>query len=206
MREAKRSAILLLGPTGAGKTPLGEMLAQRGLGGRRCLHFDFGACLREVVTRRQPDDIVSKCDIEFLDGVLATGALLEDKDFPIAERILRSFLARCGAGLGTLTVLNGLPRHIGQARDLELLLRVEAVIQLECTPATVLARIAANTGGDRDCRVDDGLLHVRRKLSLFAARTAPLIDFYQRSGTKMLNVAVTAEMSPLRMWEMVQEI
>jgi hypothetical protein len=42
-------ALLLLGPTGAGKTPLGDWLEAHGLWGRPCHHFDFGANLRAVV-------------------------------------------------------------------------------------------------------------------------------------------------------------
>ena len=43
------SAILLLGPTGSGKTPLGELMERRGFGGRRCRHFDLGDRLRRFV-------------------------------------------------------------------------------------------------------------------------------------------------------------
>jgi len=46
----RRDAILLVGPTGAGKTPLGEWLQLHGLWGRRCHHFDFGTNLREVAS------------------------------------------------------------------------------------------------------------------------------------------------------------
>ncbi|MEE8450650.1 MAG: hypothetical protein V3R99_02015 [Thermoguttaceae bacterium] len=52
----RNRAALLLGPTGAGKTPLGRLIEQRGLWGVRCLHFDFGDNLREVVRRNRPDD------------------------------------------------------------------------------------------------------------------------------------------------------
>jgi len=49
LRTTRNPAVLLLGPTGAGKTPLGEMIEARGLWGMSCLHFDFGANLRAVV-------------------------------------------------------------------------------------------------------------------------------------------------------------
>ncbi len=49
----RNAAILLLGPTGTGKTPLGNVLAVRGWRGLPCLHFDFGANLRELVARNQ---------------------------------------------------------------------------------------------------------------------------------------------------------
>ena len=49
-RADKPQAVVLLGPTGSGKTPLGEWLEAKGLGGRRCHHFDFGTRLRRVAT------------------------------------------------------------------------------------------------------------------------------------------------------------
>ena len=90
--KQKQPAIVLLGPTGAGKTPLGDLLAERGLNGRRCVHFDFGENLRAVVARAQPDAVVSPQDIALLRRVLDSGALLEDREFPIAQRVLTSFL------------------------------------------------------------------------------------------------------------------
>jgi len=36
-------AILLIGPTGSGKTPLGDWLQAYGFCGHRCHRFDFGA-------------------------------------------------------------------------------------------------------------------------------------------------------------------
>ncbi|HET6430150.1 MAG TPA: hypothetical protein VFJ30_17170, partial [Phycisphaerae bacterium] len=85
----RTNAILLLGPTGSGKTPLGEMLQARGLRGRRCAHFDFGDSLRRAVAAASPPDGLPRQDIAFLKGVLESGALLEDEHFHIAETILR---------------------------------------------------------------------------------------------------------------------
>ena len=48
-------AVLLLGPTGAGKSPLGDWLEARGLWGRPCHHFDFGANLRAIVAAGPSD-------------------------------------------------------------------------------------------------------------------------------------------------------
>jgi adenylate kinase family enzyme len=57
-----REAILLLGPTGSGKTPLGQVLERRGLWGHRCSHFDFGDNLREIVARDEPDESIGAED------------------------------------------------------------------------------------------------------------------------------------------------
>ncbi|GAG42293.1 unnamed protein product, partial [marine sediment metagenome] len=72
---------------GSGKTPLGEMLEQRGLWGTPCVHFDFGANLRDVAHRNRPEPRIGREEIDFLREVLRTGALLEDEHFPLARRV-----------------------------------------------------------------------------------------------------------------------
>lgn len=197
--ERRLRGVLLLGPTGSGKTPLGSLLEERGLGTARCRHFDFGAQLRAVVGRDRPDDLITRQDLDFLRHVLQTGALLEDGHFYLAERILHSFLTRPCAD-GTLTILNGLPRHVGQAKAVDRLLAVDTVIVLECTGDVVRQRICTNVGGDRTERQDDDPEAIAKKLRLFAERTAPLVTHYQTEGAQITRVAVTASMTPDAMW------
>ena len=194
-------AVLLLGPTGSGKTPLGEVVERRGLWRARCLHFDFGANLRDVVARNRPDEWIGRQDLDFLEGVLRSGALLENEHFPIAERILRRFMAARGADQRTWIVLNGLPRHVGQARAIDPILDIEAVVLLECTSETVIARIRANVGGDRTGRPDDDLEAIRRKLAIFDRRTTPLLEHYGRRGARIVAVKITAAMTPEQAWD-----
>lgn len=192
----RQPALLLLGPTGSGKTPLGDWISRHGWQGRRCLHFDFGANLRDVVQRNQPDALVDRNDLEFLRKVLQSGALLEDKDFPLAARLLRWFLATHGADQRTWVVLNGLPRHVGQARAIESILDVRQVLYLDCPAETVLARIRTDTGGDRRGRVDDDVEAIHDKLRIFHERTAPLLDYYRQQGAVVASLPVTADMTP----------
>lgn len=96
-RKVNRSrceAIVLLGPTGAGKTPLGAWLEAKGLWGRRCLHFDFGASLRERAGKGAGPGPLTPAQRRFLVAVLTRGALLEDRHFPIARRLLEDFLRK----------------------------------------------------------------------------------------------------------------
>jgi adenylate kinase family enzyme len=195
MSANRHEALLLLGPTGSGKTPLGQVLAERGINTRPCAHFDFGDNLRTVAARSEEDADFSVDDIVFLRRVLETGALLEDKDFPIAERILKSFLTTSAQTASTMIILNGLPRHVGQASALEPLLDVQTVVQLHCTPRTVYERIASNTGGDRAERVDDQLHDIERKLEIFAQRTFPLVQHYQQQGARLVPINVTKDMT-----------
>ncbi len=196
-------AILLVGPTGAGKTPLGEMLQQRGLAGSRCIHFDFGASLRRIVERDRPGEHVGRDDVEFLRRVLQTGALLEDDHFPIAERVLRTFLDERGADEQTVVVLNGLPRHAGQAAAIEPFLAVEMVAVLDCPAEVVADRIRRDAGGDRAGRPDDDLALVRRKLAIYAERTAPLIAHYRARGVRIETLPVAATTTAEEAWSAI---
>ena len=226
-------ALLLVGPTGSGKTPLGEVLAARGLGGRRCLHFDFGAELRRAAA---DESDLSEKDRTFIRRVLEEGALLEPERYPVAERLLTAFLRRhfpepttghdpplrsqadAGevAGQGgvrsedprqepaSLLVLNGLPRHVQQAEAMHSFVDIRAVVELCCSPETVLERVRRNTGGDRSGRVDDDAPLVRRKLALYEQRTAPLVAHYRRKGASVLRVAVDVETTPERLAEVIR--
>lgn len=201
----RNPAILLIGPTGSGKTPLGEIIRQRTLRRTRCLHFDFGANLRQVVARNCPDQSIGPEDVEFLRGVLRSGALLEDEQFPIARRILQSFMARHGAKQDACIVLDGLPRHAGQARAIDRMLDIQAVVYLQCSSETILERIRTNAGGDRASRPDDDLQSVRNKLAIFNQRTTPLVQHYLRQGVSVETIEVTAGMTAERMWEILEK-
>jgi len=190
-----QEAIVLIGPTGSGKTPLGELLAGRGLWGRRCVHFDFGAALRRIAAGEVSDDF-DEGDIQFVRGVLETGALLEDRDFHIALRAIRSELIRRGADEDCIVVLNGLPRHVGQARDLEEVVDVRTVVVLNCSPEVVARRIATNAGGDRIGRRDDDIEAVIRRLEIFKMRTAPLADYYRDAGGSVETIEITETTTP----------
>lgn len=202
--EDRPAAVLLLGPTGSGKTPLGELMEARGLWGTACRHFDFGANLRTVVAQDGPDELFRGAELRFLREVLDQGALLEDEHFWIAERILRDFLARQVAGSTARVVLNGLPRHVGQARAVDAIVRVEVVIRLECEAATVLRRIESNAGGDRSARVDDDRASVEKKLELFRRRTEPLSQHYRTAGIPIESIPVGPASAPLEVWRLVE--
>lgn len=141
-------AVLLLGPTGAGKTPLGEYLERERLWGRICHHFDFGANLRAVVSG-DTVAVFTTAELAFLRRVLREGALLEADQFHLAARMLDSYLKRKRARPTDLLVLNGLPRHVAQAEALVPCVTIIAVIELRCEPGTVVERLRRDSGGDR---------------------------------------------------------
>jgi adenylate kinase len=92
-------------------------------------------------------------------------------------------------------VLNGRPRHVGQACLLDGRLRVDHVVWLECLADVVVERIRRDTGGDRAGRSDDDLASVRRRLDTYLARTAPLAAHYEARGARLHRLPVTADSS-----------
>ncbi len=201
--SAKRRAMLLLGSTGAGKTPLGNLIEQRGLWNHRWVHFDFGAQLRRIAAGDGPEGQFGPDDIALVQRVLREGALLEDEHAPLAEQVLREFLAERAAP-DTCVVLNGLPRHVGQIRTVEPLVDVCTVLALRCPSETAIQRIRSNIGGDRAGRCDDTEEMVRAKIELFHERTNPLIAHYLELDIPVRRIVVTATMTPEEVWQILE--
>ena len=195
----KTDAILLVGPTGSGKTPLGELLQQQGLGGQACSHFDFGDQLRRATSAELPPPGLNGKDVAFITSVLRSGALLEDEHFYIAEIILRDFIIDNLSSDDGLIVLNGLPRHVGQANDIDDIIAVKTVIHLFCTAEIVFERIAANSGGARTGRADDARAAISNKLEIFTRRIEPLIEHYRNCGAKIVTLQVETQTTPQQM-------
>lgn len=193
-------AILLVGPTGSGKTPLGAYAEAAGFAGRRCVHFDFGCQLRLAAAGEPPANGLDAAATAHVREVLATGGLLENEAFAIAETILRRFIECQANRPDDIIVLNGLPRHVGQAERIARLLRITGIVHLQCTPGTVFARIRHNSGGDRTGRQDDTTEDIRRKLAIFEDRTAPLLEHYRRQGIPVITRTVSLQDSPAGLW------
>ncbi len=186
-------AWLLLGPTGSGKTPLGEALEQSGWNGRRFVHFDFGAELRRVDAFAEDVPALTAEERNVIRNVLEKGALLEKQHFPIARKILKYFLQRKNVAGGDLLVLNGWPRHLEQTRDLGMSAAVVRVILLTATSGTIRERIRTNAAGDRSSREDDSPSEIERKFILFKQRTEPLVGYYAAKGIPVTSLEVGPE-------------
>ncbi len=184
-------SILLLGPTGVGKSPLGFAIADRGLFDRKCHHLDFGAELRTAVSDGRRSAAYSATELDFIHSVLERGLLLENEHFPLAEKIISLFLDRVGFSQSNVLVLNGIPRHVGQAQDIATIAGIHALIVLDCSTETVFCRIRDDVGGDRLARVDDNKELIEKKLMIFRERTAPLIEHYARTGSFVYRLGIS---------------
>jgi len=189
-------SILLLGPTGVGKSPLGNQIEKRGIQGKRCLHFDFGHELRSIADFGLTPEGFQEKDLSFIRDVLEKGLLLENEHFHIAEKIVHYFLRRNDGREDDMLILNGLPRHVDQAKDMNGIVSVKSLIVLECEPKEVYKRIERNIGRDRTGRIDDSLDMVRRKLEIFKARSVPLINYYANRGCDIFTIQITATSTP----------
>jgi adenylate kinase len=187
-------AILLIGPTGSGKTPLGHWLGVHGIAGCHCHHFDFGENLRRVAAHMNPE--FTPKETSFIENLVRKGALLEDRAFPLAIRILDSFCRNHGVRPEDLLVMNGLPRHTGQAEALASRVRLLALLELQCSADVVWERLVRNAGGDRISRSDDDFLLVKQKLTIFEQRTAPLVAFYRALEVPILQFRVDVLSTP----------
>ncbi len=190
-------SILLLGPTGVGKSPLGDAIAERGLLGRRCHHLDFGSELRAAVSGGERSAAYSSDELAFIHGVLEKGLLLENEHFPLAVKIITLFLDRSNFSRRNrdILILNGIPRHGGQARDIASIADVQALCVLDGSADVVLDRLTNNVGGDRTERVDDNRALVEKKLETFRQRTKPLVDLYEKLGCRIYRISVTSAMT-----------
>ena len=200
------SGILLLGPTASGKTPLGNVCEREGLWGRRCVHFDFGACLRKVADMGAGPEGLTEGDLGIITRSLGTGGLLEDEDFHVARRILEWFAAAKALGEDDLLILNGLPRHVGQAKALDPVAQVRRVIVLGCRPEVVRERIRLNSGGDRSGRADDSTEAVDKRLRLFEERTFPLVDYFRAKGARVDVARVEVDTTPGDLHRMLESM
>jgi adenylate kinase len=182
-------AILLLGPTGVGKSPLGDVLSGSGFLGRKAHHFDFGQALRSAASEAATSPYTPD-ELHFINDVLEQGLLLENEYFPLARKIIANALDRFAFQTGDLLILNGIPRHAGQARDIAAIAAIHALVVLDCSADAVYCRLRENIGGDRGVRQDDGVELVRKKLSLFHERTRPLIEHFEGARCKVFRLAV----------------
>ncbi len=198
-------SIILIGPTGSGKTPLGELIERQGLWGRKCAHFDFGENLRQIAATNQRPSFLTEQDMAIIRDSLKTEALLENETFHIACDILKSFVQEKKINTGDVLILNGLPRHVDQAWDVGAILDIVMIVYLKCTAETVQQRIQLNSGGDRVNRIDDSLAEIERKLELFHERTVPLLDHYRAKGVKVGQVPVTVNTTPENIHQSLEE-
>jgi adenylate kinase family enzyme len=193
--EPKVTAALVAGPTGSGKTPFGKYLEQKGIWGRCCRHFDFGAQLRGIEACRIDAGLTEKEVLAVKDS-LEKGTVFEPENYGIAEKLLRHFMQESGFTPNCLLILNGFPRDSKQADFIARLIEIRSVVELATTAETARKRIRLNSGGDRSGRKDDDMALVSRKIRDYDQRSQRLIQHLSRQGADIYRIPVTVRSKP----------
>lgn len=186
---------VFLGPPGAGKGTQAVQFAQA----RGITHVSTGDMLRSAVTRGTPAGKKAK-------PIMDAGGLVPD------DIVLEMVDERLDGDAKAGFILDGYPRNVKQAEDLEGLLRkrglaLDAVVNFDLSEDVIVPRMAGRRSCPKDGRVyhvtanppkkagvcddcgtpliqrdDDKEDVVRERMRTYRAKTAPLIDFYNKGG------------------------
>ena len=161
--------IVLMGAPGSGKgTQAALIVKELGLP-----HISTGDLLRAAVAAGTELGKQAK-------AVMDRGELVSDD---IVLGLLEERLAEDDAAGGF--ILDGFPRNIAQAEALDALLDrlgqpVDEALQIDIDEEQVVKRIAKRAA--LEGRSDDTEETVRNRLKVYAEQTAPVADYYERSG------------------------
>jgi adenylate kinase len=154
--------ILFLGPPGAGKGTQAAMLARA----LKVPHISTGAMLRDAVS--------AGTDLgQQVESVMASGDLVsDDLVVAIVDERLSQDDARCGY------LLDGFPRNVAQANALNdaVVDAIGTVLLLEVDTEELVDRLVKRS--EQEGRVDDNEETIRRRLEVYEAETAPLVEHY----------------------------
>jgi adenylate kinase len=209
--------LIFLGPPGAGKGTQARTLATE----QGVPQIATGDMLREAVAKGTRLGLEAK-------SYMNQGALVPDD---VVVGLVAERLAAPDAGKGF--ILDGFPRTAAQAAALERLLKdrglaIERVIYFEVSEKELLRRLSGRRmcrqcehpyhvefsppkragrcdrcGGELYQREDDGETAVRRRLEVYAAQTAPLLEYYRSQG---LLTAIRGEGSPQEIGSAIRRV
>ena len=167
--------VVLFGPPGSGKGTQAQRVAAR----LRVPHVATGDILRGEVARgsalgREAGPIMER------------GELVSDD---LIVRVIESRLSEPDAQGGAL--LDGFPRTVPQAEALDSMLRrsgrrADVVVSLEVPDDELRRRVLRRA--QVEGRADDTLEAFEQRLLVYRDETAPVLDYYRRTGTRIVEV------------------
>ena len=167
--------LILLGPPGAGKGTQAQRLVEK----HGILQLSTGDMLRAAVAAGTPVGLKAK-------EIMQRGDLVPDE---VVVAIIADRIGQPDARKGF--VLDGFPRTVPQAEALDRLLaerdmQLDAVIELKVDEGILLQRIetrvAQMAARGEKVRADDNPEALKKRLDAYRAQTAPLVDYYARTG------------------------
>ena len=155
--------LIFLGAPGAGKGTQAKLLAQQ----EQIAHISTGDILREAIAGKTSLGIQAQAHVD-------AGELVPDI---LVMAIMRERLGQPDTERGW--ILDGFPRSVSQAQALDELLSIlnqphPQVVYFDVDSEVLVKRMLGRG------RLDDNEETIRRRLEVYQAQTAPLIDFYQR--------------------------
>ena len=191
--------IILLGAPGAGKGTQATRISERfGMP-----HISTGDIFRANIKNQTEIGVLAKSYID-------KGQLVPDE---VTCKIVENRLKEDDCRNGYL--LDGFPRNVFQAEALEKFTKIDAVVNINIDFSLLMARLCgrrvckncgesyhvSTLGGKTTCdrcdgelyqRADDNPETVQKRLDVYDAQTAPLIDYYTKKGL-ILNFTGTDE-------------
>ncbi|MEI9989520.1 MAG: adenylate kinase [Rhizomicrobium sp.] len=163
--------IVLFGPPGAGKGTQAKILQEK----RGLPQLSTGDMLRAAVKAGTP--LGKQVDV-----ILTKGDLVPD-EIVIAIIAERYDQKDCFAG----GVFDGFPRTIPQAQALDAMLaarakKIDVVLELKVDDKVLLQRVEQRIKAGGILRSDDTPETLARRLEVYYANTAPLLDYYGKQG------------------------
>jgi len=183
--------LIFLGPPGAGK----GTLAAKAVDILKLPHISTGAIFRSALAAGTPLGLRVKASMD-------AGKLVDDET---TIELVRERLAHADAQKGY--ILDGFPRTIPQAEALANISVVDKVVNFDIPDSTVLERLGGrrvcrkcgynfhlifdrpkkenicdHCGGEVYTRDDDKTEAIQKRIEVYRAQTAPLIDFYRAKG------------------------
>ncbi len=181
--------IIFLGPPGAGKGTHAQMLMNE-IG---IPQISTGDMLRQAIKAETELGVLAK-------GFIDRGELVPDE---VVIGIVKERLAHADCQKGY--ILDGFPRTVPQAEALSRFARIDCALNLSLEDEVIISRLSGRRvclkcgatyhtdilAGRTDCaacgeklvqRKDDAPETVKNRLNVYAAQTAPLIDYYREKG------------------------